>query len=613
MVRERGAILRVSGNHGLLPPLAVRVARTGTRVLSGLGVLIAVGILVSPSQARAGTETGPEGAPSQPPAPISSTPGAAPGDLKGVVIGAIRIETVEIFDPSNPEENRSFYRLVNRLHIKSREQTIRRQLLFAEGEPLVPTRLEDTERNLRALSFVQDASVEIESIDEGKAVVLVKTQDNWTTRLGVRFGSAGGKSTGGVSISELNLLGWGKRIDLDYRSGIDRTSRELVYQDPNVLGSPYRIRLSHQDSNDGKGDAASFQRPWYSLETPVAWGAEASRNTSRFSLFQGGDVLERFDQDARDAELWLGFGTNYRKGSVERWVVGYLYEDNTYTPASDLPTDFPADKIPDSDTNSGPYVEFARIRRDFIKVRYFERFSRWEDYNLGGTLNLRLQVSREGFGGTSNSVAYGVSYSKGARISPVNHLLGHAFIKGRVGDRDQGAGHVDLINYYTAWPRQTFVFKISGDRMVNQSATNLLLLGGDSGLRGFKVRRFEGTNRFLINLEDRLHFEREYFKLLRLGMAVFLDVGNAWGGTRTEEQRLCELDPLSGTRSCQTRAVSVHNDFGNLKADVGFAILADVVRASAAGFVRLNFAYPVNGDKFDQGSILISFGRSGGF
>ena len=146
--------------------------------------------------------------------------------------------------------------------------------------------------------------------------------------------------------------------------------------------------------------------------------------------------------------------------------------------------------------------------------------------------------------------------------------------------------------------------------MVNQSATNLFLLGGDSGLRGYEVRRFDGTNRFLINIEDRLHFEREYYRLLRLGLAVFLDVGDAWGGTRTEEQRFCEFDVPNGSQrprgfphnaaprgtfaetvTCSTRAVNVDNKFGNLKADVGFAILADIVRASAAGLVT-NSPFP---------------------
>ena len=103
---------------------------------------------------------------------------------------------------------------MNRLHIRTREQTIRQQLLFAEGEPLVETRLEDTERNLRELSFIQEASVTVERVEEGRAVILVKTQDNWTTRLGLGFGSAGGESTGGVSISELNFMGRGKRIEL---------------------------------------------------------------------------------------------------------------------------------------------------------------------------------------------------------------------------------------------------------------------------------------------------------------------------------------------------------------------------------------------------------------
>lgn len=576
-------------------------------------------------------DTEPDGteSPAPPPSPEPASPGAAspektvpstpsdqdqgPAVPAKVVIGSIRIETVEIFDPSIPDENRRAYRLVNHLHIKTREQTVHNQLLFAVGEPLVESRLEDTERNLRALPFIQEASISVENVENGQAAILVRTQDNWTTRLGARFGSAGGKSTGGISLSELNFLGMGKRIELDYRNTLDRTSRELTYQDPNLLGSRYRVKLTHQESSDGQGDDGSFQLPWYSLETPLAWGIDGTRNSNRFSLYQAGDVLAKFDHDARDAEGWIGLASHYRRTSVERWTFGFQYDENKYTPTEDLPKNFPDEKIPDSDTSSGPFFEYSRIRRAFIKVRYFERFSRWEDYNLGGNLTLHFQLSRIGLGATRNEFIYGLTYSRGATMSPVSYLLGNASIKGRTGDRDSGTGHVDLTHYYTAWPRQTFVFKISGDRIVNQSSTNLLLLGGETGLRGYKVRRFDGPNRFLVNLEDRVHFEREYFKLLRLGLAFFLDVGNAWGGERSEEQRVCDFDPMTGKKSCEQRIVNVDNNFGNLKADVGFAILGDVVRASAAGFVRLNIAYPVNGRKYDQGSILISFGRSGGF
>ena len=76
------------------------------------------------------------------------------------------------------------------------------------------------------------------------------------------------------------------------------------------------------------------------------------------------------------------------------------------------------------------------------------------------------------------------------------------------------------------------------------------------------------------------------------------------GASRSDALRLA-------ASSC--RFVDEDNRFGNVKADVGIAILADVVRAAQGALVRLNVAYPVNGTRYDQATVLISVGKGGGF
>jgi len=303
----------------------------------------------------------------------------------------------------------------------------------------------------------------------------------------------------------------------------------------------------------------------------------------------------------------VGWSPGAHDGRASRWLAGYGYDENTYDPMGDLPEDFPPEDIPEDRIASGPYIAFERVIQRYIKVRYFERFSRAEDFNRGAVYSAKTQFSRKSLGGTDNEVIYTFNVSQGFQTGFASYLFGNAQIKGRAGGKEQGAGHFDFTHYYTGWPIQTFLFKVAADRVVNGAATDQLLLGGDTGLRGFSARRFEGTNRFLVNIEDRLHFEREYFKILRLGLAGFVDVGNAWGGTKIQEG--CIRD-YTGARVC---GQEVPNTFGNLKADVGISILGDINRASGAGFLRLNIAYPINGAKYDEATILLSFGRSGAF
>ena len=56
-------------------------------------------------------------------------------EARNFVIGEIELDKSNIFDLSNPKENNWLYRMANRLHIVTRDDVIRDQLLFKPGEP----------------------------------------------------------------------------------------------------------------------------------------------------------------------------------------------------------------------------------------------------------------------------------------------------------------------------------------------------------------------------------------------------------------------------------------------------------------------------------------------
>jgi len=75
------------------------------------------------------------------------------------VIGKIEIDPHNIFDESDPRENKGLYRLADRLHVRTKPSTIRAQLLFRSGDRYSAQLLAETERNLRKLVFIYDAKV----------------------------------------------------------------------------------------------------------------------------------------------------------------------------------------------------------------------------------------------------------------------------------------------------------------------------------------------------------------------------------------------------------------------------------------------------------------------
>src|SRR5689334_19541451 len=74
----------------------------------------------------------------------------------GALIGEIRVETEDVFDLSDPHENKYLYRLANRLHVTTRPWLIRRLLLFKTGDQVSHRVINETERVIRASASVYD-------------------------------------------------------------------------------------------------------------------------------------------------------------------------------------------------------------------------------------------------------------------------------------------------------------------------------------------------------------------------------------------------------------------------------------------------------------------------
>ena len=84
----------------------------------------------------------------------------AASEARGERIGALRIVTSDVFDLRKPDENYWLARAANFLHITTRERIIREALLFKLGDRVDAATIHETERLLRALPWVQDATIE---------------------------------------------------------------------------------------------------------------------------------------------------------------------------------------------------------------------------------------------------------------------------------------------------------------------------------------------------------------------------------------------------------------------------------------------------------------------
>src|SRR5688572_20494637 len=135
-------------------------------------------------------------------------------------IRGIVINRGEVFDSS---EARQFwgFGLVNALHAQTRPYVIRRELLFAVGEPFDTARVNESARNLRALSIFRDVQIDTLASDSG-ITVRVRTTDGWTTNLGFGIRTSGSQTVLSAFVQEINLLGTRTIATLGYETDPDR-------------------------------------------------------------------------------------------------------------------------------------------------------------------------------------------------------------------------------------------------------------------------------------------------------------------------------------------------------------------------------------------------------
>lgn len=152
-------------------------------------------------------------------------------------IQKVRIKNGPILDPASLQ-GRPFewgWRMVDRLHFRTREAFIRSDLLFQEGTCYDPALLADSERALRGYRFIASASVRGIQDQSGDWTVHVTTRDEWSTQLNLDVSLDGRFLFQGFSVSEINLLGRGITSTLFYSKVDQSRNRGMRLRFPRVL------------------------------------------------------------------------------------------------------------------------------------------------------------------------------------------------------------------------------------------------------------------------------------------------------------------------------------------------------------------------------------------
>jgi outer membrane protein assembly factor BamA len=501
-----------------------------------------------------------------------SVPDDAVLEAAGARIGTITIRALDVFDTSRPDEDTRLFRLANRLHRNTRNTTIVDRLLFREGEPYKSRLLEESERLLRDTRYLYDASVTPVRYSDGVVDIEVVTRDVWTLNPGISYGKKGGKTESGFELEELNVLGLGSQINFKQLSEVDRDITSVRYVDRQLGSSWWALEAEHSDFSDGGAKRFSLEQPFYSLDTRWAGGVstyDTDRIDSRYDL---GKEVGEYLVDQRFKSAYVGFSKGLQGRFVTRWSLGVTSDARAF---SEVPGGNPTTLIPDDRKLVYPWIRIDWLENDFRAARNRDQIERTEDFQYGWNVSARLGYSSSGLGADRNAFIFDSQVAKGFEFGERKVLLLGTSLAGRY---ESGNFRDTLLStsaryYHRQSDRRLFFASLSVDSGEKLDADRSLMLGGDTGLRGFPLRYQGGQGRWLMTLEQRAFTDWYPFRLVHVGAAAFLDVGGTWG-----------RDPYAS----KTQGVL---------GDIGVGLRLGNSRSALGNVLHIDLAFPVNGDK----------------
>lgn len=520
------------------------------------------------------------------PAEHKELPSPAELEAGGAIIGRIVFDKQDVFDLSNPDEDKWLYRLANRWHIITRDSVIRQQLLFEPGDQFSQRLLEESERLLRRNSYLFDARISVVKFENGIADILVETRDLWTLMPGLSVSRSGGENRTRVSLSERNLVGTGITLKLAYTENVDRSSTSFEFLDRNVGNSWTTLYLRAAENSDGDVTQVDLRRPFYSLDTRWSGGVGFLDEVREESFYRLGEEAAEYAVERKDYSISGGWSSGLTHGWVRRWSAGFVHDEDDFRPVTDgtLPELLPEDRL-----LIYPFISFEMLQNNFQKTSNRDQIGRTEDFYLGTRWSATLGWADEGFGSDRNSFIYTASASTGFGSIEKKALFLSGWAGGRIDDGASANTHfgIDARYYNQISSKRLFFMTLGAVVGNNPDLDSLVDLGGDNGLRGYPLRYQTGDSRALFTIEQRYFTDWYPFRLFRVGGAIFADIGRTWGDNPVGEQSL-----------------------GWLK-DVGIGLRLGPTRASGRDVIHVDIAFPLDGDSsIDSVQILIESKRS---
>jgi hypothetical protein len=479
-------------------------------------------------------------------------------------ISYVFVDNWDIFDLTvlKPDSKlRWLYRAANAVHIRTREDFIRKELLFGSGDCFDPLLLEESERLLRSYSFIGEADVYSVPKPDGDHDVVVFTRDDWTTKVNLGFRIDEGAQIEGLDISEENLLGMGMLARVFFKKAKETQDLGMEFQTPRLFGTRLDGRVSLGTTRNGNFYEEAFTFPFvgevgrFAARQRFSW----RETTFSYSTHPSPDftnLLVPFLDQRLDISAGMRIG---EPGDLTVFGLGLSKESTEFR---DYPSeveyvvdrDF-SNPVP-ADSAGLAAVEDQILSRRANRINVFFGLRKLGFVPRRGLDALRgvqdVQVGTEVFVGLGQAPGF---LQEGGGLSSTDTHVQASLFAGGIWDRwvinaqastearyvygegDRSAwkdifAEGDLYLYWLPDPDGTHsvLFRVSATGGWSAQTPFQLTLGGHTSVRGYSQDDFPGGRRIVFALEDRIRLPGPARDLWDFGLTFFLDAGHMGAG-----------------------------------------------------------------------------------
>ena len=467
---------------------------------------------------------------------------------------------------------------IGRITIKGNTRTktdvIRQELLFERGDVYIQDDELESERILRRKPYLGSAEILATRDPETNLILIeVEVTDLWTFFPALDVPAFSKDKTGFlVALSDSNVFGSGDSGRLRYEQIREEGEdpRHLVsglYRVFRLFDSHWEFDGVYTQKREGVSWEASLKRPLYSLQTRWSAAFTAAESVDEVRWYEQGEKTAVFDRSTQSesGQIIRSFGDRRRQTQIALWTASERAYFNEVERSPSSTANF-------QDRNARLIgLSLGHRKVNFVRTRFLNKMGRVEDIGVGYGYGVSVGRAHPFYGSDRRETRVSLFLNASQAYQDLLFVNGRAGVTTRFVADEKEEDSVFQVSIKAVrknlFLRQTLAVRISTEMQFGLEGEQQVLLGGNSGLRGYDPRQFSGTKRIRLNLESRTIFWEH--PLVVIGSAIFADVGYIWEGDTA--------------------------DIGIPRRSVGFGVRLGLPKLSGSRVYRADLAYPLDG------------------